>query len=148
MIVFTQAVASSFSMSVVWRCVFLYLNVTVDFEEHSLEPATACVRHCCWGYSVSALYAQPSRQQQKCPTSVWTWRVSESCTGSQANQRRGFAEAFRVTFLTRCGMVLLDLICACAFFCICFRNSPFSALTLLVGHREEHLACKNWVMMC
>ena len=24
----------------------------------------------------------------------------------------------------------------------------FSALTLLVGHQEEHLACKNWVMRC
>jgi len=24
----------------------------------------------------------------------------------------------------------------------------FSALTLLVGHQEEHLACKNWAMMC
>jgi len=24
----------------------------------------------------------------------------------------------------------------------------FSALTLLVGHREEHAACKNWVMRC
>jgi len=24
----------------------------------------------------------------------------------------------------------------------------FSALTLLVGHQQEHLVCKNWVMMC
>jgi len=24
----------------------------------------------------------------------------------------------------------------------------FSALTLLVAHQEEHLACKNWVMRC
>jgi len=24
----------------------------------------------------------------------------------------------------------------------------FSALTLLVGHQEEHPACKNWVMRC
>ena len=24
----------------------------------------------------------------------------------------------------------------------------FSALTLLVGHQEEHLACKNFVMRC
>ena len=24
----------------------------------------------------------------------------------------------------------------------------FSALTLLVGRQEEHLACKNWVMRC
>ena len=24
----------------------------------------------------------------------------------------------------------------------------FSALTLLVGHQEDHLTCKNWVMRC
>jgi len=24
----------------------------------------------------------------------------------------------------------------------------FIALTLLVGHQEEHLVCKNWAMMC
>jgi len=24
----------------------------------------------------------------------------------------------------------------------------FSALTLLLGHQEEHLACKNWAMHC
>ena len=26
--------------------------------------------------------------------------------------------------------------------------NAFSALTLLVGRQEEHLSCKNWVMMC
>jgi len=26
--------------------------------------------------------------------------------------------------------------------------SAFTALTLLVGHQEEHPACKNWVMRC
>jgi len=26
--------------------------------------------------------------------------------------------------------------------------SAFSALTLLVGHQEQHPACKNWVMRC
>jgi len=34
--------------------------------------------------------------------------------------------------------------------CVCFTVSynAFSALTLLVGQREEHSACKNWVTMC
>jgi len=27
-------------------------------------------------------------------------------------------------------------------------STVFSALTLLVGHQEKHLACKNWVMRC
>jgi len=29
--------------------------------------------------------------------------------------------------------------------CVC---CAFSAVTLLVGHHEEHLACKNWAMRC
>ena len=35
-------------------------------------------------------------------------------------------------------------------FCLQFMKQfiAFSALTLLVGHQEEHLACKNWVMRC
>jgi len=42
--------------------------------------------------------------------------------------------------------------------CVCVRArynnefvdfvTAFSALTLLVGHQEEHPACKNWVMRC
>jgi len=28
------------------------------------------------------------------------------------------------------------------------KQNAFSALTLLAGRQEEHLACKNWVMRC
>ena len=33
--------------------------------------------------------------------------------------------------------------CVCVCACACVRACAFSALTLLVGHQEEHPACKN-----
>ena len=33
-------------------------------------------------------------------------------------------------------------------FCTVLQQCAFSALTLLVGHPEEHQACKNRVMVC
>ena len=32
--------------------------------------------------------------------------------------------------------------------CMHYIDTAFIALTLLVGHQEEHPACKNWVMEC
>jgi len=33
-------------------------------------------------------------------------------------------------------------------YCLLCRHFYFTALILLVGHQEEHPACKNWVMRC
>jgi len=39
-------------------------------------------------------------------------------------------------------------LCCCIFVSYCDLLLAFSGLILLVGHREEHPACKNWVMRC
>jgi len=42
------------------------------------------------------------------------------------------------------------LLNGCVCVCVCVRSTvnAFSAVTLLVRHREEHQTCKNWVMRC
>jgi len=34
-------------------------------------------------------------------------------------------------------------VCVCVYVCVCVCVHAFSALMLLVGRQEEHLACKN-----
>jgi len=46
-----------------------------------------------------------------------------------------------------CFYVIIDML-ICSYQCICHPVSAFIALTLLVGHQQEHPACKNWVMRC
>jgi len=54
--------------------------------------------------------------------------------------------AVRQTYIATYGYLLTILF---MFYLYCFFKFPFSALTLLIGWQEGHLACKkNWMLVC
>jgi len=82
-----------------------------------------------WAKETTITRAQIHPWKRKKKSFVWD-KMGTECT-DRYNHKGGWCAAMIHLFLPNY-----------------FGHLPSSALTLLVGHQEEHLAGKNWVMRC